>query len=223
MLRKVKLYGPLAKFVGKRVLKADISTAAEAVRFLIANWPELERHMANQHYRVEVDEQGIELDALHNPIGLSDVKIIPVITGAGGRNTKMILIGVALIGISFLLPGAGLFGTVGAGGTGATTASGAAAAGSGLAASGWTAAGIGTTIGTMASAVGASMILYGVSGMLTPTPGVPDSSEDPVNSFSFSGVQQTDRAGTAVPICYGEIMTGSIVISAEIDVDEVTT
>jgi predicted phage tail protein len=39
MLRKIKLYGKLAKFIGHRVLEADVATAAEAVRFLLANWP----------------------------------------------------------------------------------------------------------------------------------------------------------------------------------------
>jgi predicted phage tail protein len=42
MLRKIKLYGKIAKFIGHRVLEADVATAAEAVRFLLANWPELE-------------------------------------------------------------------------------------------------------------------------------------------------------------------------------------
>jgi predicted phage tail protein len=41
MLRKIKLYGKLAKFIGHRVLEADVASAAEAVRFLLANWPEV--------------------------------------------------------------------------------------------------------------------------------------------------------------------------------------
>jgi predicted phage tail protein len=52
MLRKIKLYGELATFIGHRVLEADVASAAEAVRFLLANWPELEAHMNDQHYRV---------------------------------------------------------------------------------------------------------------------------------------------------------------------------
>ena len=212
MLRKVKLYGQLAKFIGKRVLKADIATAGEAIRFLLANWPEVERHMMDQHYRVEIDGTDIELDELHHPIGAADIKIIPVVGGAGGKNTRMILIGAALIGASFLFPGAGMFGTHGAISVGAT--------GTG-AATGFSTAGVLTAVGNITSAVGASMILYGVAGMLTPTPSVPTSQEDPTNSFSFSGIQQSDRAGVAVPICYGEVLTGSVVISAEIDVDQV--
>ena len=52
MLRKVRLYGQLAEFVGRKVIEADLSSAAEAVRMLIANFPELDRHMADQNYRV---------------------------------------------------------------------------------------------------------------------------------------------------------------------------
>ena len=46
--------------------------------------------------------------------------------------------------------------------------------------------------------------------------------EDPRISFSFSGVQNTSRAGTSHPIAYGEIVTGSVVISAGIDTNQVT-
>jgi len=40
MLREIRLYGALAKFIGKRVLRADVASAAEAVRFLVTNWPQ---------------------------------------------------------------------------------------------------------------------------------------------------------------------------------------
>ena len=62
MLRKVKLYGKLAKFVGKRVLEADVHNAAEAVKFLVANWPALEQHMAKQYYKVDVGSSALALD-----------------------------------------------------------------------------------------------------------------------------------------------------------------
>ena len=56
--------------------------------------------------------------------------------------------------------------------------------------------------------------------LLTPVPTVPtgiDSPKDPRKSYSFSGVQQTSRAGVPVPIVYGETLVGSVVISAGID------
>ena len=39
MLRKVRLYGQLAEFVGFRQLEAELSSVAEAVRMLVANFP----------------------------------------------------------------------------------------------------------------------------------------------------------------------------------------
>ena len=72
--------------------------------------------------------------------------------------------------------------------------------------------------------IGAALTLTGVSQMLFPLPELPDFSneEDPRISFSFSGVQNTSRAGTSHPIVYGEIVTGSVVISAGIDTNQVT-
>ena len=105
MLRKIKLYGNLAKLVGHRVLDADVATAAEAVRFLVANWPELERHMADQHYRVSVGTYDLDLEELHDPAGQQEIKIVPVMAGAGA--TARIIAGIALVAFSLLLPGVG--------------------------------------------------------------------------------------------------------------------
>ena len=105
MLRKIKLYGKLAKFVGHRILEADVATAAEAVRFLVANWPELERHMADQHYRVSVGTYDLDLEDLHDPAGQQEIKIVPVMAGAGA--TARIIAGIALVAFSLLLPGVG--------------------------------------------------------------------------------------------------------------------
>ena len=191
MLRKIKLYGPLAKFVGRRVFKADVANAAEAVRFLLANFPKLEAHMAEQHYRVSVGDYDLMLDELHDPAGQQEIKIVPVLAGAGA--TGRILAGIALIALSFAIIPLGI-----------------AAAGSGIA----------TAVGL----AGASLVLGGVSQLLTPTPKVPqglDSQDDPRKSYSFSGIQQTSRQGVPVPIVYGETIVGSVVISASIDTEQV--
>ena len=72
--------------------------------------------------------------------------------------------------------------------------------------------------------IGAALTLQGVSDLLFPLPEPKDftNEEDPRISFSFSGVQNTSRAGTSHPIVYGEIVTGSVVISAGIDTNQVT-
>ena len=204
MLRKVKLYGKLAKFVGKRVLEADVHNAAEAVKFLVANWPALEQHMAKQYYKVEVGSSALALDEITYPIGSEDISITPVIAGAG--NVGRIILGAALIGVAIMAPGAGFaFGAKGAGFIGAGAMAGK------------------FSLAALAGNIGILLVLSGVAGLLTPVPKTPKSEEDPQNSFSFSGIQQTSRAGTAVPVCYGEILTGSVVISAEIDVSEQET
>ena len=200
MLRKIKLYGKLAKFIGHRVLEADVATAAEAVRFLLANWPELEAHMSDQHYRVSIGTYDIDLEELHHPAGAAPISFVPVVAGAGA--VGRILAGVALIALAFI-PGIGT----------ATAAAIAAGAKAGL-----------TVVGTALFGLGASLALGGVAQLLTPTPKVPqgaDKQDDPRKSYSFSGIQNTSRAGTPVPIVYGETIVGSVVISAGIDTVQV--
>jgi predicted phage tail protein len=193
MLRKIKLYGKLAKFVGHRILEADVATAAEAVRFLVANWPELERHMADQHYRVSVGSYDLTAGELQDPAGQQEIKIVPVMAGAGA--VGRIIAGIALIAASIFIPGGAVI--------------------------------FGTTFGKISLGVGlfgASLVLGGVAQLLTPTPKVPtgaDTQNDPRKSYSFSGIQNTSRQGTPVPIVYGETIVGSVVISAGIDTVQV--
>lgn len=104
MLRTIRIYGRLAKFLKRRKFEAEVSTAAEAVRFLLANFPQLERHMANQHYRVTVGGYDLAEGELHDPAGQQEIKIIPVVTGAGA--VGRIIAGVALIAVSLLVPAA---------------------------------------------------------------------------------------------------------------------
>jgi predicted phage tail protein len=194
MLRKIKLYGKLAKFVGHRILEADVATAAEAVRFLVANWPELERHMADQYYRVSVGTYDLDLEELHDPAGQQEIKIVPVMAGAGA--TGRIIAGVALIALAFAV-GAGVFGVALAKNLGAIA---------------------------LAKGIGASLVLGGVAQLLTPTPRIPtgpDTQNDPRKSYSFSGIQNTSRQGVPVPIIYGETIVGSVTISAGIDTVQV--
>jgi predicted phage tail protein len=186
MLRKIRLYGKLAKFVGHRVLEADVATAAEAVRFLLANWPELERHMADQHYRVHTAGDDLTLDDLHNPMG-QELRIVPVVAGAGA--VGRIIVGVALVAFSLLLPGVGAV--------------------------------IGGALMTKIGILGGALILSGVAQLLTPTPTISKDEADPRKSFSFSGIQNTSRVGTAVPVVYGELLVGSVVVSAGIDIVQV--
>ena len=191
MLRKVRLYGQLAEFVGRKVIEADLSSAAEAVRMLIANFPGLDGHMVDRHYKVLVGDGTLTLDDLHNPVGQEEIKIVPVIVGAGG-GTGAIIAGVALVTFSLAFPGIG--------------------------------AAIGGALMTKIGVLGGALILGGVAQLISPTPATPqgpDTVQDPRKSFSFSGIQNTSRGGTPVPIVYGKTLTGSVVISAGVDTEQV--
>ena len=202
MLRKVKLYGQLSEFVGHKEFDVEVNTVGQAVSFLINNFPQLENYMSPKYYQVKVGNFDIDKDEIHYPVGKEDIHFVPVISGAG-RGFGKILLGAALIGGAFLMP-----------------------AGSGLTLMQGIKAGSLANVGLLTKGmlyVGASLALQGVTDLLFPLPKPePFSSEqDPQLSFSFNGLQNTSSAGTPIPIVYGEIMTGSVVISAAIDTYQV--
>ena len=199
MLRKIKLYGELAKFLGQKTFEAEVHSAAQAIRFLVVNFPQLEKHMADRYYKIAIDNWELEEKELHYPNGQEDIKIIPVVGGEGGRGIGRVLLGAALIGGAFLINPALSF-SFKSGVTGFASA------------------------GALTQAVvytGGSLILSGVADMLTPVPKITEQEQDPRLSFNFSGIQNTSRAGVAVPVIYGEVLTGSVVISAGIETAQV--
>ena len=199
MLRKIKLYGELAKFLGQKTFEAEVHSAAQAIRFLVVNFPQLEKHMADRYYKIAIDNWELEEKELHYPNGQEDIKIIPVVGGEGGRGIGRVLLGAALIGGAFLINPALSF-SFKSGVTGFDSA------------------------GALTQAVvytGGSLILSGVADMLTPVPKITEQEQDPRLSFNFSGIQNTSRAGVAVPVIYGEVLTGSVVISAGIETAQV--
>ena len=210
MMRVIKVYGKLAKHLGQRSFKAVARTPAEAVRFLVANFPELRSVMRDDSYAISVGRHQLPIgdkpEFLHYPAGSDDaIRIIPVITGAGGNFGK-ILMGAALIGLAFV-PGVGAL-------TAAQVQAGVSATatvfGTGL-----------TTLGAASFAIGASLVLNGIAGIISPVPKTPEMDSDPRENFNFSGVQNTSRSGVVVPVIYGEVVTGSITISAGLNTEEV--
>ena len=202
MLSKLKLYGELAEFCGgQNQFEAVINHPIDAIRFLKANFAGLEKHMANQFYQVYMGDHNIDEDLLDFPSGGLDIKIIPVVAGAG--NVGRIIAGVALIGLAIINPTVGFgLGPQGLAG-GFATASGA------------------FSLTALAGNIGILLVISGVAGLLTPTPELPDEESDPIKSFSFSGVQQTTRAGTAIPVVYGKTLIGSIPVSTKIETNDV--
>ena len=202
MLRKIKLYGELAKFVGHKEFQVKADTLSHAVSFLINNFAGVEEYMSPKYYQVKVGNYVIDENEIQHPIGQEDIHFVPVIQGAG-RGLGKILLGGALIALSF--------------GVGGVFANPLAFGAKGF---GFASAGLGAKA---AFGIGAGLLLSGVSDMLFPVPEMPEfsSEQDPRISFNFSGTQQTSRAGTPVPVVYGEIFTGSVVISGAVDTEQV--
>ena len=218
MLREIRVYGELAKFMGVRSFMAEARDVAEAVRYLLVNFAGLEAHMVQHDYRILVGGYSISEEEISYPIGQNVIRIIPVVAGAGGKGgLGQILAGVAIIGLSILTAGlASGFAFGFAGGI----------------------AGLGT-FATIGVGIGASLALGGVAQMLTPVPRIAppsamsgysptytgqtmrESEMDPQKSYSFSGIQNTSVQGTPVPIIYGETIVGSVVISANVSTLEV--
>ena len=203
MLRKIKLYGELATFVGHKEFEVKADTLSHAVSFLVNNFEGIEKYMNPKFYQVKVGNYAIDETEISYPIGQQDIHFVPVIQGAGG-NTGKILLGAALIAV-----GMGAFGAF----AGKAVSFGAKGIGFGKAALGAKAA----------FGIGAALALSGVSDMLFPLPDTPEfkSEQDPRISFGFGGTQNTSRAGTPVPLVFGEIITGSVVISGAVDTQQV--
>ena len=58
-LKKIKIYGKLRKFLGQASFMADVASPAEAIKFLLCNFPHLESHLYQHHYKIKMGEQDI--------------------------------------------------------------------------------------------------------------------------------------------------------------------
>lgn len=196
-LREIRLYGHLGQRFG-RLHHLAVANTAEAIRALAANFPGFERALMDHKpgWHVSAGEAHLEqVERVHDPIGAADViRIIPAIAGAKS-GWMSILIGVALIAAVAVIAGpAALFAT--------------------------------GTLGGVVGSIGFSLVLGGVAQLLAPKPEMQAGSgaaEDQKPSYVFSGPINTSQQGVGVPICYGEMTIGSVVVSTGISVRELPT
>jgi predicted phage tail protein len=187
-LKKIKVYGKLRRFLGKSYFEAAVKSPQQAICFLVANFEGLQKHMNDQIYKVKMNGRVITEDAL-TISGQGDIQIIPVATGS-----VPIVIGVAALGASAAIPAAVLGSTF-----------------------------LATALTTTLTAVGTSMLIGGITEMIAPSPQLPQLSEVSQNdpsirgSYTFSGIQNVSSSGVPVPIIYGSVFCGSIVISSGTD------
>lgn len=201
-LRTIYLYGHLADQFGDSH-KLAVETACEAIRALDCNFPGFRLAISEGAYEIVrgdyAPDAGMWLDvqeASELRLGAADLHFVPVIEGsksqqAGGA--MKVVLGVALVaGAAALTGGFGLLGT-------------------GLV------SGFGSTLAGNAAMMGVALAVAGVATMLSPKQQNPYEQ----NSFVLSGPGNSYDQGNPVPLVYGEVICGSVMISGALDVEDI--
>lgn len=206
VLRTIHLHGALARFGGPYALA--VASPREAVHALCAQIKGLRaaiRAGAFHVYRGPM-RPGHDIDADLAAVGFGktrEMHLMPALEGAGrsGKAVAKIVLGVALIGVGlgFAFLGAGATGLAGSALFGLTTNGGIALA-------------------------GASMVLGGVSQLLSPQPQRgPTVGAERQDSFVFqNGAVNLIEEGNPVPVAYGRCRIGSVIVSAGLDSERIT-
>lgn len=212
--RKVYLYGALKKY--GPMIEMNVSTPVQAFRALFANYPEARKIVEPGAFKIvvggkttgkQLGEDELELR------GSKDLHIIPIAKGRGGRGgTGKIVMGASIIALSVATSGLGT--AMAAGYMDAATISAAMAQ----------SAGLGMTYGGIAS-IGATMMLAGAFQALSPTPKAQEyaqrESPDQRPSFMYNGPVNTAEQGATIPLVYGRMRTGSVLVSAGLSVEQI--
>ncbi|SEB62251.1 tail assembly protein [Rhodobacter sp. 24-YEA-8] len=191
-MRTIHLHGSLGREFGHKIRLA-VDTVKEAIDALQANFPKFFNTIRNGHFRVIVgktQKNGMELDEAMLPgfkLGTQDLFIVPVIKGSKRGGLGKIIAGVALIGLASL-GGAALAAPLFAGGS--------------------------MSMGSIAGAMGASLMLTGVATLLAPEL----KAEENEKSFTMTGPQNTTREGGIIPIAYGRVWTGGTMINGALSI-----
>ena len=193
-LKKIKVYGKLRQFLGKSYFMAAVKSPQQAMSFLIANFEGIQKHMNDQIYKVKMGGSVVTEEYL-SMSGEGDIQIIPIATGS-----------VPPV-VSFIFSA-----------TVTAVATVASVAGAILTSS---------VVTTALTTIGTSMIIGGITNLLAPQNPVSDVSSvsdiDPSirGSYSFSGIQNVSSSGVPIPIIYGLVFSGSIIISSGTDSTQV--
>ena len=198
-LRKIRIYGTLRKFCGQSSFEAVINKPKDVFSFLKANFPDLESHMGNQLYKIKVNGKTLDNPEINMH---GDIQVIPLVIGGGDvKKIFKFAVGIAIFYYTggFSAIGVGSQASVIAGFQGAKLVSG-----------------IVQTIGATMAFSGASALLGGNQDYNIPQE--LDLADPNLRaSYSFNSINNVATAGTPIPIIYGEILVGSIIISSGVD------
>lgn len=221
--------GDLGERYGFEHTYFNLRTPGEAIKLLCVNYPKLQEELVHAHehgigYQLVQADFALDYPDLQLPMGSNDLVLTPVVAGSGGSTGK-ILAGVAIIALSF--------------GIGAIASAGVALGGL---------AGIGT-VGTAFVGVGASLVLGGITQMLSPQPRLPVNGSqfqgvgggggsrfagttrtdgfqsdirgsDGAQSYAYTGAANSVGVGATIPVVYGKALVGSHLLSANIEVTD---
>lgn len=191
----VRFYGTLKQF--GTTFKLEVQNTAEALRALTSQIPHLRQFIQQGLFTVRIAQQYIDNryleKGLYYTLKENDVIHITPVLKGAKRGGVFGVTGVAMIATALVLSPLVL---------GAVAASTA-----------W-------TIG----AVGASLLLGGVAQMLTKQPNMPSVSEkEKKNSTAFSNLSNMASQGKPMPLAYGRIRTGSMIISQGVETFDAET
>ena len=230
MQQVVRLLGDLGERYGAEHTYYDLRTPADAIKLLCMNSPAFQHELVHAHehgvgYTVVQADQFLGLDDLHLPLGKNDLVLTPVVVGSGGGKGAAIgaiVLGAALITTAFFTGGA----TIGLLGLAAPIKVSAALA----------------TVGLTLTLTGVSQLLSpqptipkiggvdigggsGVGGLRgsgesssTDGPQSVTRGTDGRQSYAYTGAANTVGVGATIPVAYGEVLIGSHLLSATVDV-----
>jgi predicted phage tail protein len=77
-------------------------------------------------------------------------------------------------------------------------------------------ASLGANLAVAAGNLGLALSLGGIATMITPVPQQPEAPGEGQGGFAFSGAINTSQEGIPVPVVYGEMIVGSVVLSTRL-------
>lgn len=187
MLKKIRLYGILAKKFGKE-FRLDVESTSEAMRALSV------QVLGFEHFMLHAHEQGLEFAVFQDKQNISEaelgmstsakvIKVVPKIRGAGGGVLNLVL-GAVMIAAAFVTGGTSL--------------------------AAW-----GALQGALVGA-GIGMLVGGVAQMLMPKIDTTQDQNQDGNRANkgFGGAVTTIAQGNPVPVLYGQREVGGFIASA---------
>ncbi|EXC34370.1 MULTISPECIES: tail assembly protein [Acinetobacter] len=186
MLKKIRLYGILAKKFGKE-FRLDVENTREAMRALSVQVPGFEHFMLHAHeqgleFAVFQDKQNISETELDMSTSAKVIKVVPRVKGAGGA--VQTILGAVMIAAAFITGGTSI--------------------------AAW-----GALQGALFGA-GVGMMVGGVAQMLMPKVDTTQDQNEDGNKANkgFGGAVTTIAQGNPVPVLYGQREVGGFIASA---------